>query len=177
MSARASSAAAKAATETPPSKAKETHEDKALRLKKRALELRSRGLRLNIIACIGKHECTLQGVADHLRDVGAMYANFEVIEPTGDNATSKGSKRKSQAETAKVVNNNFTKLTNMPLNRVQGWLQKMEPVVFSDNNSKSIIVRGQLQALTWGGSSDVCCGAAATFERGVWEGFCGGWSF
>lgn len=142
----ASSRMADSSTGTP-LKAKETHEQKALRLKHRSIELRSRGLRLKIVDALHTHEWALQGVAEHLRDVGALDANFEVMASAAGAKKKKGGARKVQEAPGQTpLNRNFTKLSNMPLNHMRDWLQKMEPVVFSENNSKSIVVRGQLQS-------------------------------
>lgn len=129
------------------SRPKESHEERASRLKQKSLELRSRGLRLKIVKALTTHPWCLQGVAEHLRDVGAMDKKLEVAPALDgpDGVIGPSSKRGAPvAKDEKALNKNFTKLGNMPLNHVRDWLKAMEPVVFSDNNVKSIIVRGQI---------------------------------
>lgn len=79
---------------TPPSREKfrpkGTHEERAVRLKQKSIELRTRGLLIKVVNCLTTHPWALQGVAEHLRDVGALGQDLNITKAKDEGKPASG---------------------------------------------------------------------------------------
>lgn len=123
---------------TPKKSAKESKEEKASRFLHKAQDLKKAALRTKLNAVMtARPECMTE-IASHLQELEYLDASLNVIQAPG-------AKAKASPTPKKEINNNFTRVNNMPLNKLSEWLRAMEPVTFSEMNCKSIVIRGKMQ--------------------------------
>lgn len=125
-----------------PATSKETKEERASRLLHKAQGLKKAALRTKINKTMQLRPECMPEIASHLVELGFMDADRNTIQ-----LPSKVRKLDKQPvpAAARDLNNNFTKVCTMPCNRLQAWLAAMEPVTFSANNCKSVVIRGKIQ--------------------------------